>query len=74
MRKVVTASIRFYQKGISPIFISLFGGGCRFTPTCSEYTIEAVDKFGATRGLGLGIKRLSRCHSWGGSGYDPVER
>lgn len=51
---------------------ALFGKACRFTPTCSSYTIEALDKFGMIKGLTLGIKRLSRCHPWGGSGFDGV--
>ncbi|MDD5813110.1 MAG: membrane protein insertion efficiency factor YidD [Bacteroidales bacterium] len=45
---------------------------CRFTPTCSEYMRQAIIKHGPLRGLWLGIKRLMRCHPWGGSGYDPV--
>lgn len=52
--------------------IFVFGGGCRFTPTCSQYTIEALEKFGVVYGLKLGIKRFLKCHPWGGSGFDPV--
>lgn len=51
---------------------ALFGKACRFTPSCSQYTIEALEKYGTLKGLGLGIKRFSKCHPWGGSGYDPV--
>lgn len=61
-----------YKKIVSPIFESLFGKACRFTPTCSEYTIEALRKYGALKGLALGLKRFSRCHPFGGEGYDPV--
>ncbi len=54
---------------------SFFGGpgsGCRFTPTCSAYFLEAVETFGIARGSWLGVKRLGRCHPWGGHGFDPV--
>jgi putative membrane protein insertion efficiency factor len=60
--------IRFYQKVISPYTPP----SCRFTPTCSHYGIEAIRKHGPIRGLWLTLKRLVRCHPWGGSGYDPV--
>ena len=60
--------IRFYQLCISP----LLGPSCRFTPTCSEYARQAILKHGPIRGLYLAIRRLLRCHPWGGSGYDHV--
>lgn len=60
--------VRFYQLCISP----LFPPTCRFTPTCSEYALQALRKYGPFKGLWLTVKRLSRCHPWGGSGYDPV--
>jgi putative membrane protein insertion efficiency factor len=60
--------IRFYQYVISPAI----GPKCRFTPTCSQYTAEALQKHGVIKGLVLGVKRISRCHPGGGSGYDPV--
>ncbi|MCO6474446.1 MAG: membrane protein insertion efficiency factor YidD [Melioribacteraceae bacterium] len=60
--------IRAYQILISPLFPS----SCRYTPTCSHYSIEALKKYGIFKGLWLSIKRISRCHPWGGSGYDPV--
>ncbi|MBS4063572.1 MAG: membrane protein insertion efficiency factor YidD [Chitinophagaceae bacterium] len=60
--------IKFYQYVISPAI----GPKCRFTPTCSHYGIEALQKHGPVKGLWLTIKRVSRCHPWGGSGYDPV--
>lgn len=60
--------IKIYQILISPILPS----SCRYTPTCSHYTLEALKKYGIFKGGWLGIKRISRCHPWGGSGYDPV--
>lgn len=45
---------------------------CRYTPTCSEYAVEAIKKYGPGKGLLLALKRIARCHPWGGHGYDPV--
>ncbi|HIW11334.1 MAG TPA: membrane protein insertion efficiency factor YidD [Candidatus Rikenella faecigallinarum] len=60
--------IRFYQGAISPFLPN----SCRYTPTCSQYALEAFRKHGPIKGLYLTIRRLLRCHPWGGSGYDPV--
>jgi putative membrane protein insertion efficiency factor len=60
--------VRIYQYVISP----LLPGACRYTPSCSEYTAQAIQKHGPIKGIRLGIKRISTCHPWGGSGYDPV--
>ncbi len=60
--------IKFYKRYISPLTPPV----CRFTPTCSQYAIEAITKHGPIKGLWLTIKRLSRCRPGGGSGYDPV--
>jgi hypothetical protein len=60
--------IRFYQMFISPILPP----SCRYTPTCSAYTLEALKKYGLLKGGYLGLKRILSCHPWGGSGYDPV--
>lgn len=60
--------ICFYQHFISP----LKGPSCRFTPTCSQYAVEALQKHGPLKGLYLAVRRLLRCHPWGGCGYDPV--
>ena len=68
MKSIILLLIRFYQISISP----LLGPKCRYTPTCSQYTIEAVKKHGVLKGIYLGIKRILHCHPWGGSGYDPV--
>ena len=67
-RKLFLALIRFYQLCIS----QLIPPRCRYTPTCSQYAIEAVRKYGALKGGWLALKRLARCHPWGGCGYDPV--
>ena len=60
--------VRFYQLAISP----LKPPTCRYTPTCSQYAIEALQKHGLLKGGWLAIKRIGSCHPWGGSGYDPV--
>lgn len=61
--------IRFYQLVLSP---HLGGSKCRFTPTCSQYTAQAIEKYGPIKGIILGVKRLSKCRPGGGHGYDPV--
>ncbi|NLR91305.1 membrane protein insertion efficiency factor YidD [Flammeovirga agarivorans] len=72
MKKVLTQFfvilVRGYQLLISPYTPS----SCRYTPTCSEYTIQALKKHGLIKGGKLAIKRIKSCHPWGGSGYDPV--
>ncbi|WP_374325523.1 membrane protein insertion efficiency factor YidD [Azonexus sp.] len=68
MKLVLIALVRFYQYAISP----LFGRRCRYFPTCSEYTVDAIRKYGAVKGGWLGIKRIFRCHPWHPGGYDPV--
>ena len=60
--------IKLYQLIISP----WLGSKCRYTPTCSHYGIEALKKYGPFKGSWLTIKRIARCHPWGGHGYDPV--
>ncbi len=62
------ALIRFYQTAVSPHTPA----ACRFTPTCSQYALEAIKKYGPFKGGWLAIKRICRCNPWGGSGYDPV--
>ncbi|MEQ8715561.1 MAG: membrane protein insertion efficiency factor YidD [Cyclobacteriaceae bacterium] len=68
IRRLFTLPIVFYQYGISPLFPS----SCRYSPSCSHYTKEAILKHGPIKGGWLGIKRILSCHPWGGSGYDPV--
>jgi len=60
--------VRLYRFAISP----WFGANCRFDPTCSTYAIEALQTHGILKGTWLAVKRIGRCHPWGGSGYDPV--
>jgi hypothetical protein len=68
MKSLLIALIKVYQKCISPFFPDC----CRYTPSCSQYGIEALRLHGALKGSWLTIKRICRCHPWGGSGYDPV--
>lgn len=74
MTKFVLLLISGYQKGISPLIDSIFGKGntCRYAPTCSVYMSDAVEKYGAMKGLLMGIKRIGRCHPYAKGGYDPV--
>ncbi|MDR1723227.1 MAG: membrane protein insertion efficiency factor YidD [Tannerella sp.] len=65
---ILLLPIYFYKYCISP----LTPASCRYTPTCSEYAVQAIKKHGAFKGFWLAIKRISRCHPWGGSGWDPV--
>ncbi|MDR2883119.1 MAG: membrane protein insertion efficiency factor YidD [Alistipes sp.] len=62
------ALVKFYQLCVSPLMPHV----CRFTPTCSEYALEALRRHGLLRGGWLAVRRIARCHPWGGSGYDPV--
>jgi hypothetical protein len=68
MDGLIVGMIRFYQRRISP----LTGPTCRFHPTCSQYTLQAVQKYGALKGSWLGIRRIFRCHPFHPGGYDPV--
>jgi len=74
LQLVLVGLVRLYQLVFSPLLHMLGGpgSGCRFQPTCSVYAIEAIEVHGARRGFWLAVKRFSRCHPWGGHGYDPV--
>lgn len=68
MRQILIALIKLYRYAISPYLAP----SCRYTPTCSSYAIEAVQRFGVFRGSWLAIRRIGRCHPWHEAGYDPV--
>jgi putative membrane protein insertion efficiency factor len=71
--KVMILCVRLYQRTISPILVAVSGGGiCRFDPSCSQYTIDAIAKYGPFKGTWLGVCRISRCHPFNKGGYDPV--
>lgn len=67
-KRCTLALLRAYKLVVSPVLPS----ACRFYPSCSVYTAEAVDTHGVARGLWLGLRRLARCHPWGAGGFDPV--
>jgi len=67
-KKLGVGLIIFYQKGISPLTPRC----CRFYPTCSEYTLQAIEKYGLMKGIWLGIKRIVRCNPFSQGGYDPL--
>ncbi len=68
IKKILIMIIKFYQRYLSPVL----GQNCRFHPTCSQYALEALKVHGAYRGTILAVKRIIRCHPWGGSGIDNV--
>ena len=68
LRTILLVLIRFYQLVISP----LFPVSCRYAPSCSDYAVDAVARFGVFRGSWMAAKRICRCHPWGGTGFDPV--
>ena len=67
-KKIFILPIRLYQLTLSP----LLGSNCRFTPSCSQYMIDAIQEWGPIRGIWMGLRRITRCHPWGGHGHDPV--
>lgn len=69
MRRIFILLIRFYQLAISPYL----GPNCRYTPTCSAYAIQAIEKYGALKGGWMAFKRILRCHPFHKGGYDPVK-
>lgn len=69
-KKIFIFPIKVYQATLSP----LIGAGCRHVPSCSQYTVEAIQEWGVVEGIWMGTKRISRCHPWGTSGFDPVPK
>ncbi|HET6891995.1 MAG TPA: membrane protein insertion efficiency factor YidD [Pyrinomonadaceae bacterium] len=69
MKRILISILRFYKLALSP----LLPPACRFVPSCSEYAMEAIDKYGAFRGSSLALRRLLRCHPFSQGGYDPVK-
>ena len=69
MRRLLVGAIRLYQLLLSP----LLPAHCRFQPTCSQYAIDAIRRYGVGQGLWLAVRRVVRCHPFGGCGYDPVD-
>jgi putative membrane protein insertion efficiency factor len=74
LQHILVLVLRLYHCTLSPLLTTLCGphSGCRFTPTCSVYAVEAVQKHGALTGSWLAAKRVCRCHPWGDCGHDPV--
>jgi putative membrane protein insertion efficiency factor len=74
VQHILILVVRLYRWTLSPAKTFLFGplGQCRFTPSCSEYAVEAIQTRGVASGLWLAVRRIRRCHPWGGCGHDPV--
>lgn len=78
MKKLILLSIRLYQKtgffhGAILKYLFMTDDACRFTPSCSNYTYEAVERYGSVQGIWIGLKRIVRCHPWSKGGFDPVK-
>lgn len=72
MKRIFLFLIDIYKVMISPVFVFLFGRGCKFSPTCSDYAKEAISSHGVVKGVELSIKRVVRCHPVSKGGFDPV--
>ena len=73
-KAIFIAPIRLYQIILSPILQNVFGMQCRYEPSCSYYTIDAIKEWGVFKGIYMGTKRILSCNPWGGHGYDPVPK
>jgi conserved hypothetical protein YidD len=74
LSKIVTSPLLLLLRGYQLILSPLLGSNCRFMPTCSQYAIESLKKFGLIKGTFLTVKRIGKCHPWGSHGYDPVPK
>ncbi|MFZ2226581.1 MAG: membrane protein insertion efficiency factor YidD [Candidatus Moraniibacteriota bacterium] len=78
MKRIILGAIKLYQKTLSldqgPLSYLFSERICRFHPLCSQYAVEAIERFGVVKGSWLGIKRVARCHPWNDGGYDPVPK
>ena len=74
IQHILVFALKVYRHGLSPVKTALFGASarCRYTPSCSAYSLEAIQRHGAVSGSWLALKRVCRCHPWGGCGHDPV--
>jgi uncharacterized protein len=74
VQHILVFALKVYRFGLSPLKTALFGASarCRYTPSCSAYGLEAIQRHGAASGSWLALKRICRCHPWGGCGHDPV--
>ena len=73
-KKLLIILLRLYKGVVTPVLVAVFGGGCVFTPTCSEYAMDSIREYGIFRGVKLSIKRISRCHPGSIAAYDPVPK
>ncbi|MGH7993876.1 MAG: membrane protein insertion efficiency factor YidD [Limisphaerales bacterium] len=73
---VLVFAVRLYRWTVSPLLVFLFGpaGGCRFTPSCSQYAVDAIRSQGVLAGSGLAVRRICRCHPWADGGHDPAPK
>ncbi len=72
MSKLLVLLVRTYQRVLSPAVVAVMGPQCRFSPSCSQYAVEAFQRYGAFRGSWLAFRRIVRCHPYNPGGYDPV--
>ena len=72
LNKIITSPLILLIRGYQLIISPLLGSNCRFMPTCSEYAMESLKAHGVIKGTFLAVKRIGKCHPWGGHGYDPI--